>query len=119
MMILLSAVNLARSSEENLNTLSQQGLSDAIAMAEAGVIRYRELLDKNRVLAVYNLSEWTTENFVTSQVCDVISASDDGWANNDYDGEESNPGFDPEDYWRTIEVDTNGDNTDETIGYYR
>ena len=119
MMILLSAVNLARSSEENLNTLSQQGLSNAIAMAETGVIRYRELLDKNRVLAVYNLSEWTTKDFVTDQVCDVISESNDGWANNDYDGNESNPGFNPEDYWRTIEIDRNGDGTDETIGYFK
>ena len=112
MMILLSAVNLARSSEENLNTLSQQGLSNAIAMAEAGVIRYRELLDKNRVLAVYNLSEWTTENFVTSQVCDVISSSGNGWANDDNDG--GGTAFNAN-MWREIKLN----DSDPPIGYFK
>ena len=106
MMILLSAVNLARSSEENLNTLSQQGLSNAIAMAETGVIRYRELLDRNRLLAVYNLSEWT-ENYVTEQICNQISITGGGWADST-----SNT-------WRDITEDIDGDNTSETIGSYK
>ena len=110
-MILLSAVNLAKSSEENLNTLSQQGLSNAIAMAEVGIARYRELLDKNRVLAVYNLSEWTS-NFVTSQVCDAIIASGKGWANNDNDG--GGTAFNAN-MWRDIKLD----DSDDPIGYFK
>jgi hypothetical protein len=105
-MVLLSAVNLVQSGEENLNALSQRGSADALAMAELGVARYRELLNNNRALAVYNLDQWTT---LDDQTCEPISASGSGWANNDNDG--GSPGY-VADMWRVIEVDETLTGTD-------
>ena len=53
-MILLGAVNITSANEENLNAITQNSRSDALAIAEIGVARYRELLDKNRILALYD-----------------------------------------------------------------
>ncbi|VEP14727.1 conserved hypothetical protein [Hyella patelloides LEGE 07179] len=99
-MVLLSAVNLVQSGEENLNALSQQGSSDALAAAEIGIARYRNLLNNNRVLTVYNLDTWTNA-WVTGQACDSISSTGGGWADNSATG------------WRNITVAGN------TIGSYR
>lgn len=79
-MVLLSAVNLVQSGEENLNALSQQGSSDALAMAEIGVARYRDLLNNNRVLAVNDLGTWTAFN---NETCEPITDTGGGWADND------------------------------------
>ena len=86
-MVLLSAVNLVQSGEENLMAISQEGSSDALAMAELGVSRYRDLLINNRILAINNLDRWTTDDFVAgdnsvsppiwSQLC---TADVDIWA---------------------------------------
>lgn len=94
-MVLLSTVNLVQSGEENLNALSQQGSSNALAAAELGVARYRDLLINNRVLAVNNSDEWTDSLIVGDssatppvlpQVCtnttEIVSwadTSDTGW----------------------------------------
>ena len=77
-MVLLSSVALVQSSEENLTAISKDDTSNSLAMAELGVARYRELLNNNRVLAIYSLSDWTD---VADQTCDVISAGSGGWAN--------------------------------------
>jgi hypothetical protein len=76
-MILLSAVNVVQSNEENLTAISVNDSADALAMAEIGVARYRELLNNNRVLAVHNHTAWsnfdeTVTNPATdpTQVCD-------------------------------------------------
>ena len=117
-MLLLSTVNLIQSGEEQLATLSKQGTSDALASAEFGIARYRELLNNNRVLAVYNLSEWKTNGTVTTQTCDSITSSAGGWAD------------DTSTTWRdvlaldesTLAVDLNldGDTSDnESIGQYK
>lgn len=58
-MVLLGAVNLTGASEETLSAISQNSRSDALAIAEIGVARYRELLDNNRILTVYNHDQWT------------------------------------------------------------
>ena len=55
MMTLLGLVNIISASEENLNAISKNSSTDALAVAEIGVARYRELLDNNRVLALYNV----------------------------------------------------------------
>ena len=60
-MLLLGAVNITIANEENLTAISQNSRSDALAIAEVGVARYRELLDRNRVLAVNDSSQWGTQ----------------------------------------------------------
>ncbi len=113
-MILLGAVNIVRSSEENLNAITQNSRTDALAIAELGMTRYRELLDKNRVLTVYNLANWTTP----TEVCDVIANTGGGWADS------------ATTTWRNIildetaignDVNSDGDTTDTAvnIGQYK
>ena len=65
-MILLGAVNITIANEENITAISQNSRSDALAVAEIGIARFRELLDRNRVLAINDSSQWGTLN----QVCD-------------------------------------------------
>lgn len=80
-MVLLSAVNLIQSGEENLNALSQRGSADALAVAEIGVARYRALLNNNRILAVNNSKRWVSTNTVVSnQVCTAGIFGTGGWA---------------------------------------
>ena len=101
-MVLLSAVNLVQSGEENLIAISQEGSSDALAMAELGVSRYRDLLINNRVLAINNLDRWTDPvNNILSQVCTTGIDGTNGWADNTNSG------------WRNVDVNGN------TIGSYR
>ncbi len=64
-MLLLGAVSITIANEENITAITQNSRSDALAIAELGVARYRELLDRNRVLAVNDSSQWATE----TQVC--------------------------------------------------
>ncbi|NJO99213.1 MAG: hypothetical protein HC764_27135 [Pleurocapsa sp. CRU_1_2] len=64
-MILLGAISITTANEENITAITQNSKSDALAIAEVGVARYRELLDRNRTLAVNDSSQWTTE----TQVC--------------------------------------------------
>ena len=112
-MVLLSSVALVQSSEENLTAISKDSSSTALAMAELGVARYRELLNNNRVLAIYSLSNWTT---VADQTCDEISAGTGGWANsNDWRDITLNEN----DYG--IDFNDDGDKIDTTvpIGSYR
>ncbi|MGL6340584.1 MAG: hypothetical protein ACRC80_15775, partial [Waterburya sp.] len=65
-MLLLGVLNIATANDENITAIAQNSRSDALAIAEVGVARYRELLDRNRVLTVYDSSEWET----ITQVCD-------------------------------------------------
>ena len=41
-MLLLGAVNITSANEENLNAIIKNSRSDALAIAEVGVARYRE-----------------------------------------------------------------------------
>ena len=65
-MLLLGAVSITTANEENLTAITQNSRSDALAVAEVGVARYRELLDRNRILAINDLSAWGTQ----TEVCD-------------------------------------------------
>ena len=53
-MLLLAAVSITTANEENLTAITQNSRSDALAIAEVGVARYRELLDRNRILTIYD-----------------------------------------------------------------
>jgi Tfp pilus assembly protein PilX len=53
-MVLLGVISLTTANEENITAISQNSKSDALAVAEVGVARYRELLDRNRDLAIYD-----------------------------------------------------------------
>ena len=70
-LILLGAVNITTANEENLNAITQNSRSDALAIAEVGVARYRELLDKNRILAINDSDQWAS----LAEVCDMAIAS--------------------------------------------
>ncbi len=112
-MVLLGSVSLVQSSEENLNAISKDSSSTSLAMAELGVARYRELLNNNRVLAIYSLSNWTT---VADQTCDEISAGTGGWANSN-DWREIT--LNENDYDVDFDDDGNKTNTEALIGSYR
>ena len=80
-MLLLGAINITIANEENLTAISQNSRSDALAIAEVGVARFRELLDRNRTLAVYDSDQWATTT--TTEVCDDnISSFLPGVSNN-------------------------------------
>ena len=75
-MLLLGAINLTSANEENLNAITQNSRSDALAIAEIGVTRYRELLDRNRLLTLYDApASGTNEWLGLTQICDGDIAS--------------------------------------------
>lgn len=82
-MILLGAFNILSASEENLIAISQNSRSDALAIAEVGIARYRELLDSNRFLAINNLDQWTGQNEVCNSNISTWADNSDatGWQN--------------------------------------
>ncbi|MCC0177925.1 hypothetical protein I4641_13145 [Waterburya agarophytonicola K14] len=93
-MTLLGTINLTSANEEKLNALTQNSRSDALAIAEIGVTRYRELLDKNRILAINDSTAWTgigelcegnIANFFEGQSNDITLAEDGLELNNDGD----------------------------------
>ncbi|MGF1589459.1 MAG: hypothetical protein ACFCU7_09470 [Pleurocapsa sp.] len=104
-MLLLGAVSITIANEENITAISQNSRSDALAIAEVGVARYRELLDRNRILAVNDSSAWGTIN----QVCDdnISSLLPSG----------SPPEPTPQTLLDSQDLDNNGNST-ESIGSY-
>ena len=99
-MLLLAAVSITTANEENLTAITQNSRSDALAIAEVGVARYRELLDRNRILTVYDSSAWGTQ----TQVCDSNISS-------------FIPGATAQNLVDSQDLDNNG-NTTEVIGSY-
>ncbi|AFZ36252.1 hypothetical protein Sta7437_2727 [Stanieria cyanosphaera PCC 7437] len=63
-MTLVGTISIFQSSDEQITAVSQRATSKALAAAELGVARYRELIDKYKVIAVYNACNgtWTDEN---------------------------------------------------------
>ncbi len=128
-MLLLAAVSITTANEENLTAITQNSKSDALAIAEIGVAQYREMLDKNRILTIYNRAQWTSNDVsgvnVVGQNCDVISGTGNGWASK----EPANTTFSAAN-WRAVKLDetivgkdlnNDGDSTDTdaTIGWYK
>ncbi|MBW4534855.1 MAG: hypothetical protein KME09_13050 [Pleurocapsa minor HA4230-MV1] len=107
-MILLGAVSMTIANEENITAIAQNSRSDALAIAEVGVARYRETLDRNRRLAINDSSQWgtltgicnnntnettTTDDYfpsLTENVANTIALAEDGQVlNNDGDNTDS------------------------------
>jgi hypothetical protein len=66
-MILLATVNIVKSNEENLTAIGQRNTSIALTAAEAGVAYYQNLINKNRVIAIYNntgTTSWANNNSI-------------------------------------------------------
>jgi len=79
-MILLGTVNILSAGEENLTAISTNQKNEALAIAEVGVARYRELLDRNRILTVYNSSSWgSLSNTCDTSITIEDAADDTNW----------------------------------------
>ena len=103
-MILLGAVNITTANEENLNAISDNQKNKALAIAEVGVARYRQLLDNNRMLTVYDRNDWTG----VSNTCDINTSTPD------YDPDVANINyFADTSQWHSVNDGT------ENIGQYR
>ncbi|MGL5943237.1 MAG: hypothetical protein ACRC2S_23310 [Waterburya sp.] len=129
-MLLLGTVNIVKSSEENISAISQNSSSDALAVAEVGISKYRELLNQNRILTVYNQDQWTNNNVpvdflgngviknvnVVGQTCNNITTTPTGWEDGGGGGASApnNTGK-----WWEIKENIDGNAGDETIGEYR
>lgn len=61
-MTLIGTISIFQSSDEQLTATSQRATAKALAAAEIGVAHYRELIDKNKIIALYDACEtgtWT------------------------------------------------------------
>lgn len=90
-MLLLGAVSITTANEEKLTAISQNSRSDALAIAEVGIARYRELLDRNRLLAINDSDQWGT----ITQIClnNIDEATDVN--GNPYSDDDDVPSFLP------------------------
>jgi hypothetical protein len=79
-MILLGAVSMTTANEENITAISQNSRSDALAIAEVGVARYREALDRNRRLAINDndaLGQWGSLTGICNNNTNETTTADD------------------------------------------
>lgn len=117
-MLLLGTINIVKSSEENITAISQNSSADAMAVAEVGITKYRELLNQNRILTVYNHGQWASNTTVSGQTCNNITTTPTGW---NPVGTAAAPNNTAK--WWQVKEDLNddGDTTDdgEFIGEYR
>ena len=116
-MILLGTTNIVKSSEENLNASIQNSSSDALAVAEVGIAKYRELLNQNRILTIYNHDQWNTNAAIVG--ADTSVTTDDQTC----DDMTTTPLANDTTQWWEIREDLNndGDTTDDDdlVGRYR
>ena len=129
-MLLLGTVNIVKSNEENITAINTNSSSDALAMAEVGIARYRELLNQNRILTVYNHEHWdnnavavdfldTGTNFSTrninvrGQACNNMNRTPPGW----FDDNSNSTNVKPNntDTWWEVKQNL----TDDSIGEYK
>ena len=102
-MLLLGAISIVKSGEENVNTILQSQRIDALAVAELGAAQYRQFFDRNRSLIIQNRNEWSGIN----EVCEAITDTTNGWASS----EPPNTTFNAAN-WRQIELDEDELNQD-------
>jgi hypothetical protein len=111
-MVLLGVISLTTANEETITAISQNSKSDALAVAEVGVARYRELLDRNRELTIFDNTidnpEWRDDTKIR-QIRQEVCNSDDININTDILSEQ--------DVVDTQDLDNDG-NVTETIGSY-
>ncbi|MEM8719772.1 MAG: hypothetical protein AAGE84_10745 [Cyanobacteria bacterium P01_G01_bin.39] len=126
-MVLLGTANIVKSSEENLNATIQNSSSDALAIAEVGITKYREFLNQNRILTVYNHDVWTSNDVdgvnVVGQTCSDLTTAPNGWTGTaTLANDTAADATDDDDNWWNISEDIDGDgdiDTDDEIGEYR
>jgi hypothetical protein len=58
MMIIIAASLIGRSQSDRATTLSQREQNRALSVSEAGAIRFQSFLDRYKLLATKNLSQW-------------------------------------------------------------
>lgn len=126
-MLLLGTVNIVKSSEENTAAINQNSSSDALAIAEVGVARYREFLNQNRILTIYNHEQWTSNNLavdylgngvtrninVSGQTCNNLANTPAGW----FDDNDAGTNVSPSNTNQWWEIKQNL--ADDSIGEYR
>lgn len=85
-MVLLSTISILKSNQEEVIAITQRQTAQALSAAEAGVARYRELINKNRNLGIYDSGSWESLPSGTP-VCDdadtILDAVSDEWKNVD------------------------------------
>ncbi len=136
-MLLLGVTNIVKSGEENLNATIQNSSSDALAVAEVGITKYRELLNQNRILTLYNHDQWDinaaivgADTSVTTDdlTCDDMTSAPPGWTGtatkpNDTAATATDAAGDDDDNWWEIREDLNGDgdttDNEDLVGKYR
>ena len=109
-MLLLGAINIVKSSEENITAINTNSSSDALAIAEVGVAKYRELLNQNRILTIYNRAQWST---LAGQTCSNLNNTPAGW----FDDSSNSTNISPTSNTQWWEVKQNVG--DDSIGEYR
>jgi hypothetical protein len=69
MMMIIAASLIGRSQSDRETTLSQRELNRALSVSEAGAIRLQSFLDRHKLLATKNLSQWrvTLDNLPLAQ----------------------------------------------------
>ena len=126
-MLLLGTVNIVKSNEENLAAINTNSSSDALAMAEVGIARYREFLNQNRILTIYDHENWdsnsvavdflgnnTTRNInVLAQTCNNMNKTPTGWFDDDKAG--TNVKANNTNQWWEVKQNL----ADDSIGEYR
>ncbi|MDJ0647219.1 MAG: hypothetical protein QNJ60_00800 [Xenococcaceae cyanobacterium MO_188.B19] len=70
-MVLLGTFSIVKSSDENLNAITQRSTSIALAAAETGIAQYQQLLSRNRAIAVYSDSDWIDSNLNNLNLCNT------------------------------------------------
>jgi hypothetical protein len=74
-MIIVAASMIGRAQSDRVITNSQRETSRSLSASEAGIIRVQSFLDRHKLLATHNLSEWSTtlDNLPTPQAsCRLI-----------------------------------------------
>lgn len=113
-MLLLGTINIVKSNEENITAISQNSSSDALAVAEAGVTKYRELLNQNRILTVYNHDQWASNTTVSGQTCDSMATTPRGWKDGGTTAAPNDTGK-----WWEVKENIDGNPGVDRIGEYR
>ena len=75
-MTLVGTISIVQSNEEQINANTQRRTAKALAAAELGVARYRELIDKYRLIAIYPAClNWS------GSTCSDSGNNDRSWGN--------------------------------------
>ncbi len=79
LMVLLGLINIIKSQEEDLISISQTQSNKALSAAEAGVTQLRELIQRNKPLAIFDSASWTTTGRTLCDSAANIGTEIAGW----------------------------------------